>query len=96
MAFMSRGKERLEKPMQELQDEFDFCIQDQDACGIVNGELASKAFNKGKAVERLCGFLGVSRKDTIAVGDSMNDLEMLQAVETAVCMANGSPDYSGG
>ncbi len=91
MAFMSRGKERLEKPMQELQDEFDFCIQDQDACGIVNGELASKAFNKGKAVERLCGFLGVSRKDTIAVGDSMNDLEMLQAVETAVCMANGSP-----
>lgn len=91
MAFMSRGTERLEKPMQELRDEFDFCIQDQDACGIVNGELANKAFNKGKAVERLCGFLGVSRKGTIAVGDSMNDLEMLQAVETAVCMANGSP-----
>lgn len=91
MAFMSRGAERLEKPMQVLQDEFDFCIQDKDACGIVNGELASKAFNKGKAVERLCEFLGVSRADTIAVGDSMNDLEMLQAVETGVCMANGSP-----
>ena len=27
MAFMSRGAERLEKPMQVLQDEFDFCIR---------------------------------------------------------------------
>lgn len=91
MAFMSRGAERLKKPMQVLRDEFDFCIQDEDICGIVNGELASKAFHKGKAVERLCEFLGVSREDTIAIGDSMNDWEMLQAVETGICMANGSP-----
>lgn len=91
MAFMSRGAERLKKPMEVLQDEFDFCIQEEDACGIVNGELASKAYNKGKAVERLCEFLGVSRMDTIAVGDSMNDLEMLHAVGIGVCMANGSP-----
>lgn len=91
MAFMSRGAERLKKPMEVLQDEFDFCIQDEDACGIVNGELASKAFNKGKAVERLCAFLDIPRADTIAVGDSMNDLEMLQAVEIGVCMENGSP-----
>ena len=91
MAFMSRGAERLKKPMELLQDEFDFCIQDEDACGIVNGELASRAFNKGKAVERLCEFLGIPRADTIGVGDSMNDLEMLEAVEIGVCMANGSP-----
>ncbi len=91
MAFMSRGAERLKKPMQVLQDEFDFCIQDEDVCGIVNGELASKAFNKGKAVGRLCEFLSIPKADTIAVGDSMNDLEMLQAVEIGVCMANGSP-----
>ncbi len=91
MAFMSRGVERLKKPMQLLEEEFDFCIQDEDTCGIVNGELSSKAFHKGSAVERLCKFLEVSREDTIAFGDSMNDLEMLQAVRTGVCMANGSP-----
>lgn len=91
MAFMSRGAERLRKPMQVLQDEFDFCIQDEDACGIVNGELSSKAFDKGKAVERLCDFLGVLKEDTIAFGDSMNDLEMLKAAGIGVCMAGGSP-----
>ena len=91
MAFMSRGAERLEKPIQILQEEFDFCIQDADTCGIVNGELSSKAFDKGSAVKRLCDFLGISKEDTIAFGDSMNDLEMLLAVEMGVCMANGSP-----
>lgn len=90
MAFMSRGAERLKKPMQVLQDEFDFCIQEEDACGIVNGELSSKAFDKGKAVERLCSYLGISRADTIGFGDSMNDLEMIQAAGCGVCMANGS------
>lgn len=91
MAFMSRGAERLKKPMELLQEEFDFCIQDEDACGIVNGELSSKAFDKGKAVERLCDFLGVSRADTVAFGDSMNDMEMLQAAGIGVCMSGGSP-----
>lgn len=91
MAFMSRGAERLRKPMELLGEEFDFCIQDEDTCGIVNGELSSKAFDKGSAVKRLCEFMGVAREDTIAFGDSMNDLEMLKAVGTSVCMANGSP-----
>ena len=39
----------------------------------------------------MCEFLGIPRADTIGVGDSMNDLEMLEAVEIGVCMANGSP-----
>ena len=91
MAFMSRGAERLKKPMQVLQEEFDFCIQDQDTCGIVNGELSSKAFDKGTAVKRLCGYLKISKENTIAFGDSMNDLEMLQAAGIGDCMANGSP-----
>ncbi len=91
MAFMSRGAERLQKPMELLGEEFDFCIQDEDTCGIVNGELSSKAFDKGSAVKRLCEFLGAAREDTIAFGDSMNDLEMLKEVGTSVCMANGSP-----
>ena len=90
MAFMSRGLDRLKEPMALLKDEFDFCIQEADACGIVNGELVSKAFNKGTAVQRLCTSLDFPLEDTIAFGDSMNDLEMLQTAGLGVCMANGS------
>ncbi len=91
LVFMSRGEERLKEPMQELQDDFKFCIQDTDACGITNGELINKAFHKGLAVERLCQYLNVPQADTIAFGDSMNDLEMLQVTAVSVCMENGSP-----
>lgn len=91
LTFMSRGTERLSKPMEMLQDEFQFCIQDTDACGIVNGELINKAFNKGTAVTRLCEFLHIAQENTIAFGDSMNDLEMLRAANLGICMNNGSP-----
>lgn len=90
MAFMSRGMDRLRRPMEALQDEFNFCIQDTDACGIVNGELMNRAFNKGMAVRRLCQYLDVPVEDTVAFGDSMNDLELLQTAGVSVCMGNGS------
>lgn len=91
LTFMSRGEERLREPIETLQDEFHFCIQDTDACGIVNGELINKAYHKGLAVERLCRYLNVPREDTIAFGGSMNDLELLQTASVGVCMENGSP-----
>lgn len=91
LTFMSRRPERLRRPMELLQDEFHFCIQDTDACGIVNGELINRAFNKGTAVTRLCEYLRIPQRDAIAFGDSMNDLEMLQAAGLSVCMDNGSP-----
>lgn len=90
LTFMSPGRERLEAPMRALKDDFNFCIQDTDACGIVNGELINRAFNKGTAVLRLSEYLGIAVEDTIAFGDSMNDLEMLQTAGYSVCMGNGS------
>ncbi len=35
--------------------------------------------------------LDIPLEDTSGFGDSMNDLEMIQAVGTGVCMENGSP-----
>lgn len=91
IVFMSRDAQSLERPRMLLQDEFDFCIQDADKYGIINGELINKAFNKGSAVKRLCEYLHMPLSSTIAFGDSMNDLEMLQTAELGICMANGSP-----
>lgn len=90
MGFVSPGAEGLREPMRVLGDSFDFCIQGEDQFGAINGELISKAFNKGKAVERLSGHLGIPLEDTIAFGDSMNDLEMIQAAGLGICMGNGS------
>ena len=90
IGFVSRSANDLREPMRVLGDSFQFCLQGADQYGAINGELINKAFNKGLAVERLCSYLGMSIQDTIAFGDSMNDLEMIQAVGLGVCMGNGS------
>ena len=88
IGFVCRNAEDLREPMRMLGDSFEFCIQGTDEWGGINGELINKAFNKGMAVERLCGYLGATVEDTIAFGDSMNDAAMLEQAGVAVAMGN--------
>lgn len=90
LVFMSTSMQQLEEPKAVLQKDFEFCIQDADSYGIINGELVNRKFNKGKGIERVCEYLHISVNDTIGFGDSMNDWEMLETVGLSFCMENGS------
>lgn len=57
-----------------------------------SGEITKIAFTKGTAVRYLSDRLGISIEDTIAIGDSENDLEMLYAAGIGIAMGNAS-DY---
>lgn len=48
--------------------------------------------NKGTAVKRLLGYLGIPKEQTIAFGDAMNDKEMLLTVGEGFAMGNAHPD----
>lgn len=87
---MSPTMEQLAEPIRVLEKEFSICIQEPDRYGFVNGELVSREFDKGRGVERVCSYLGIPVENTIAFGDSMNDLEMIETAGFSVCMANGS------
>jgi len=91
VVIMSPDRERLKKPIEELYDEFNIIIQDSAPGDIVNGEVLSRKFDKGQAVERVCDYLGIAISDSYGFGDSMNDKEMLESVGFSVCMENGSP-----
>lgn len=54
-------------------------------------ELIPNNFSKSVGIERFLKYTGIDRKDTIAFGDSFNDLEMLQYVEHGVAMGNSDP-----
>lgn len=45
---------------------------------------------KGRGMDRVCEVLGIARADTIAIGDSENDLEMFAHAGDAVAMANAT------
>lgn len=90
IVFMSRSKEQLAQPQKVLASDFEFCIQDENKHGFINGEVVNRQFDKGKAIERVCNYLNIPLCDSFAIGDSMNDKEMLEAAGISICMQNGS------
>lgn len=53
-------------------------------------EFAAAGIDKGTGIQRLCNVIGLPLKDTIGIGDSENDLPMLNVTGISCCMANGT------
>lgn len=56
--------------------------------GTDNLEITAPTASKGTALLALADFLGIPHEQTMACGDSENDLEMLKAAGFSVAMAN--------
>ena len=71
--------------------EFIAAVEDRFVCiqrrGMV--ELLVKGNSKAAGLQLVLDEIGCPLSDTMAFGDSGNDLPMLKAVGTAVCMGNG-------
>ena len=57
-----------------------------------NVELNSLDAQKGVALKRLAAHLGIPMEQTVAFGDDLNDVNMLQAAGLGVAMANAGPE----
>lgn len=95
IVIMSPSRERLIQPQQVLEDDFTLCIQEENGNGFINGEVVNRQFDKGKAVERVCSRLRIPLCNAVAIGDSMNDREMLETAGLSICMQNGSEQLKG-
>ncbi|WP_430812681.1 MULTISPECIES: HAD family hydrolase [unclassified Carboxylicivirga] len=54
-------------------------------------DVMPKGVNKGKAIRLLQDEMGIRPEETMAFGDYLNDLEMLQTVHHSYAMANAHP-----
>ena len=55
-------------------------------------ECVPKGHTKATGIAKMCEALGIDRSDTFAVGDSVNDLAMLEYAGVGIAMGNGSPE----
>ena len=53
-------------------------------------EISAKGVTKGAGLMKLCEHLGISIEETIAVGDSDNDIEILKVAGLSVAMGNAN------
>lgn len=92
MSFICQNISQLDEPKAVLSNDFNFVIHDIFSAKTINGEIIIKGTDKGKAIHQVVDYLGLSMEDTIGFGDSMNDLQMIQACHHAVVMGNGSSE----
>lgn len=57
-----------------------------------NVEINAPAANKGDALLALCRHLGIEQGESLAFGDGLNDLSMIEKAGLGVCMENGDPE----
>ena len=83
--------EQLAPARKALEDRYHFVIQEESQKNCLNGEMFSRQYDKGKGIRIAAEAMGFDLSDTIGVGDSMNDIEMIETVGYSVCMGDGSP-----
>lgn len=82
-------------PFEQIKQEFEGKFQVMQCTvpifGEGSGELVILGIHKALAIADLLEHLGMSREDTIAIGDGMNDAEMLEYCAIGIAMGNAKP-----
>ncbi len=89
--FFARTKEHIEQWKEELErlkKEIDFTMS---VSSDFNAEVMVASVNKATGIKQMLDVFQISEKETLAIGDSDNDLRMLEFVEYPVAMKN-APD----
>ena len=55
-------------------------------------DITCRGTSKGNAIKNLCKYLKIDLKDSVAIGDSYNDVTMFEIVGHSVAMGNASED----
>lgn len=66
-----------------LSEHYTYLIHNSDVV-----ELVPKGHTKATGIMKVCAHFGIDRADTFAVGDSVNDLEMLSYAGVGIAMGN--------
>lgn len=82
----------LKKIQKELKNENNSELFDCFYTSPVTLEVVNKGVNKGNAVLKLAEYLGINKKNTAAVGDYYNDVDMFKRVEHPVCCGQAPDD----
>ncbi|MCQ2563106.1 MAG: HAD family hydrolase [Mogibacterium sp.] len=91
LVYVYESDDQLKAAKEELGDKLMFIAHDFSEPDCKFGEVISRMIDKGSAVRLVAKKLDYDIADTVGFGDSMLDLEMIEAVGTSVCMDNGSP-----
>jgi 5-amino-6-(5-phospho-D-ribitylamino)uracil phosphatase len=83
--FQIEEDEIRESVLNKLKDKGVFEISNSS---LKNIEVNALGINKAKGLEKVCGLLGISMDNVMAVGDSLNDIAMITEAGLGIAMGN--------
>ncbi|OCN05762.1 hypothetical protein A4S06_07775 [Erysipelotrichaceae bacterium MTC7] len=91
ICFLDNVNHPLQDVENRFEDVFEVLACTVPAFGKNSGELVIKGVNKATAIDQVLAHLGVSQKETIAIGDGKNDIEMFVYCNVGVAVGNADP-----
>lgn len=86
--FLEPEEISFEQIKEEFKNEFEVIHCTVPAFGDDSGELGVPEVHKATAIEILLKHLDIDVKNTIAIGDGLNDIEMFEFCELGIAMGN--------
>ena len=85
------GSLTLDEVIAHWGEEFSIVHGSLDLMGSENGELVLSGVSKGRAAMEVAQELGIPITDTVAFGDSENDVELIRDCGVGIAMGNARP-----
>lgn len=82
----------IETIKEEFKEKFNVISSTVPSFGENSGELSIPGIHKATAIEILLDYLNLSKDDTFAYGDGINDAEMIEFVKVGVAMGNAKEE----
>lgn len=92
ISIFTKNKESCGKLFQKIPESLTGFMYKNKHLNLYNGEISIKGITKATGLKKITTYLSKNIKDTIAIGDSLNDLDILQEAGLSICMGNGADE----
>ena len=92
ISIFTKNKELCEKLFQKIPDSLTGFMYKNNHLDLYNGEISIKGITKATGLKQITSYLNKAIEDTVVIGDSLNDLDILQAAGLSICMGNGADE----
>ena len=92
ISIFSKNTEACKELLHHLPTSLEGFIHQNPHYAITNGEISIKGITKATGMQHILTHYQGEQNDTIAFGDSLNDMEMLLFAHIGVCMGNGAKE----
>lgn len=92
ISIFTKNKESCEKLFQKIPYSLTGFMYKNNHLDLYNGEISIKGITKATGLKQITSYLNKAIEDTVVIGDSLNDLDILQAAGLSICMGNGADE----